>query len=187
MKTRMKKAIAMIAALALFFAIGIGATLAYLNAITKPITNTFTMGNINIELTETTGTAYKLTPGTTTTKDPKVTVVAGSEKCYLFIEVKESTNLINYLDYSIADGWINLGLNDKKVFYREVMSDTGKDQAFPVLKGNIVTASSTATGIDVNTPVSLTFQAYAIQFDGIANVSAAWDAVSKLPNQPSGA
>ncbi|MGN1231703.1 MAG: hypothetical protein ACI4TP_07365, partial [Anaerotignum sp.] len=43
----------------------------------------YTYGDINIELEETTGTTYEIVPGNDLTKDPKVTVKAGSEDCWL--------------------------------------------------------------------------------------------------------
>ena len=41
----------------------VGGTLAWLKASTDPVTNTFTVGDINIDLTETTGNNYKIIPG----------------------------------------------------------------------------------------------------------------------------
>ena len=74
----MKKKITLLLSLALAVAIGIGGTLAWLTDKTESKVNTFTVGNIDIDLTETT-TNYKMVPGQTIDKDPKVTVEAGSE------------------------------------------------------------------------------------------------------------
>lgn len=38
------------------------------------------------------GNTYKLIPGSTYFKDPKVTILEGSEKCYVFVKVTESHN-----------------------------------------------------------------------------------------------
>ena len=66
-------------------------TLAYLTDNEK-VTNTFTVGLVDITLEETdiksggkttTGNAYHLLPGHTYTKDPTVTVEAPSEDCYV--------------------------------------------------------------------------------------------------------
>ena len=62
-----------------------GGTLACLTSTTGAVTNTFTVGDINITLDETTSD-YKMIPGYTIAKDPKVTVAANSEKCYLFVK-----------------------------------------------------------------------------------------------------
>ena len=71
---------AFVALLALVLVIGCvaGGTVAWLVAKTDPVVNTFTYGDINITLAETTGPDYKIIPGKDIEKDPKVTVTAGS-------------------------------------------------------------------------------------------------------------
>ena len=159
-----------------------GTTLAYLTATTGPVTNTFTVGNIDITLTETT-TDYKMVPGSTIAKDPKVTVKAGSEACWLFVKVEESTNLDDFITYTIADGWTALTGVDG-VYYREV-SATTTDTDYAVLKDNRVAVKDTVTkpmmdaitkGTDTNP--TLTFTAYAVQKSGVNTVADAW---SKFP------
>lgn len=90
MKSKKKLALASaIVAVAVFAA---GATLAWLTDKTETITNTFTVGNVDISLEETTSD-YKMVPGNTIAKDPKITVEAGSEACWLFVKIDESTTL----------------------------------------------------------------------------------------------
>ena len=115
----MKKKIAIsIVAVALVLCCAIGGTLAWLTDKTDPVTNTFTVGNINIELKETTSD-YKMVPGNTIAKDPKVTVKANSEACYLFVKVTKSGNFDQFLTYAKADGWTQYeGATD--VWYRTV-------------------------------------------------------------------
>lgn len=72
----------------------VGGTIAWLTATTEPVVNTFTYGKIKIELTETTGTEYKIIPGVNISKDPKVTVKADSEACWLFVKVAEKVRLL---------------------------------------------------------------------------------------------
>lgn len=55
----------------------IGGTLAWLTDTTEPVTNTFTYGDINITLAETTE-VYKMVPGNSISKDPSVTVESGA-------------------------------------------------------------------------------------------------------------
>ena len=69
--------------------------MAWLTDKTEDVTNTFTVGDINIGLTETTGAEYPFVPGDTLAKDPKVTVTAGSEDCWLFIKVLDANNSID--------------------------------------------------------------------------------------------
>ena len=78
-----------------------GTTLAYLTS-TDKVENTFTVGNVSIKLDEaevnTDGTlvegaervktnSYKLMPGHTYIKDPTITVLKGSEDCYVRMKV----------------------------------------------------------------------------------------------------
>ena len=103
-----KKLTVSLAVLALVACMAAGATLAWLTAKTSSVTNTFTYGDINIELKETTGESYKMVPGNKITKDPKVTVKANSEACWLFVKVEKSGNFDKFMTYGIADGWTKL-------------------------------------------------------------------------------
>ena len=163
-----KKSLALVLALAMIVVCVVGGTLAWLIDKTDPVTNTFTYGDIDITLAETTGTSYKMIPGYTIDKNPKVTVLADSEKCYLFVKVVKSTNFDNFMTCTIADGWTALtGVNG--VYYREVETSTA-NQEFAVLKDNQVTVSGDVTkamlnGLTENTYPTLTFTAYACQYN----------------------
>ena len=78
-----------IVAIALVLCCVVGGSLAWLVDQTDPVKNTFTVGDINIDLTETT-TDYKMVPGNTIAKDPTVTVKADSEASWLFVKVTAS-------------------------------------------------------------------------------------------------
>ena len=80
-------------------------------------------------------------PGNTITKDPTVTVEAGSEDCWLFVKVVESDNLDTFIDYKIAEGWTALD-GHAGVYYREVAT-TESDKVFKVLAGDEVTVNNT--------------------------------------------
>ena len=192
----MKKFLKPIAILVCTVALVVGtvaATLAYLKVETAPITNTFVAGDINITLTETKGTSFKMVPGTDIEKDPTVTVKAGSEACWLFVKINKSTNFGTYLEYTIADGWTALeGVNG--VYYRKVEAvakdvDEDEEPSFSVLKNDKVTAKKNVTkdqynSIAANSP-TLTVTAYAIQYAGFevtgdAHPTAAWSEISGL-------
>lgn len=175
-------------ALVLVFGCAVGGTFAWLTAKTDAVVNTFTYGDINIGLAETTGNDYKIVPGVAISKDPKVTVEAGSEACWLFVKVeekdwpafKETDNNKAKIDYKIASGWTELeGVSG--VYYREVGAVTA-DTSFDVIKDNVITVSENLTKAEVNTVVTvhpkLTFTAYAVQKDGVASAAAAWAKVS---------
>lgn len=172
------KTVAILLALVLAIGCAVGGTLAWLISETKPVVNTFTYGDINIGLTETTGSDYTITPGVAIDKDPKVTVTAGSEACWLFVKVEEK-NWNNNVTYAIADGWTALdGQTD--VYYRTVdATDNVRD--FPVLKDDKVFVSKELTKEDIKgitTNPTLTFTAYAVQKDGSTNAADAW---AKIP------
>ena len=160
-----KKTLALVLALTLLVAGVVGGTLAWLTDQTAEVKNTFTVGDINIGLTE-------------TTKDPTVTVKANSEACWLFVKVTESENLDTFITYAIAEGWTEL---QDGVYYREVPASNA-DQTFSVLKGDAVTVNSDVTkemltAKDFANP-TLTFKAYAVQKDNVASASDAWAKVN---------
>lgn len=152
-----------VVAIVLVLCCAIGGSLAWLTDKTEDVANIFTVGDINITLTESTDT-YKVLPGKEIAKDPKVTVKADSEDCYVFVEIKEEN--FNKLEYAVAEDWKQLK-EGSNVYYQTVnVSD--EDQAFYVLKDNKVIAPSTLTAEDLkdmgtNQP-KLTFTAYAIQY-----------------------
>lgn len=182
-----KLVVAMLA-VTLLIGCAIGGTVAWLTAKTDPVVNTFTYGDINIELTETkpANREAKIIPGVNIEKDPKVTVKANSEACYLFVKVEETGTFVDgKVTYSIADGWTKLtgvtGVDN--VYYREVNAVTA-DTNFAVLKDNRVTVSAELTKAEVNAITAenqpkLTFTAYAVQKDGFSTAAAAWAEASK--------
>ena len=174
-----KKTLALVLALTLLVAGVVGGTLAWLTDQTAEVKNTFTVGDINIDLTETT-TDYKMIPGNTIAKDPTVTVKANSEACWLFVKVTESTDLKDFITYAIAEGWTALPGVDG-VYYREVPASAA-DQTFSVLADDAVTVKSDVTRTMLETAKTdaptLTFQAYAIQKDNVASASDAWAKVN---------
>lgn len=99
-----KKAMALVLALGLVTVGIVSGTVAWLTASVNPVVNVFTDSDINITLAENTSN-YKMIPGHTIAKDPKVTVAAESEDCWLFVKITESTtpDLDAYIAYAIAD------------------------------------------------------------------------------------
>lgn len=174
--------------LALVLALGcaVGGTIAWLTKTTDPVVNTFTYGNIDITLTETVpeNRQAKIIPGKDIPKDPKVTVKANSETCYLFVKVVEDgTFVANKVTYDIANGWQPVP-NETNVYWREVSANAA-NQDFPVLKDNKVTVSNTLTKADIKditTDPTLTFTAYAVQKENVKDVATAWALVK--PTNP---
>ena len=179
-----KKGLALVLALTLLVVGVVAGTLAWLTAKSDEVTNTFTTSDIKVELKETTGTEYKMIPGYTISKDPKATVLSGSEECYLFVKLDKSANFDTYLEYVIADGWTKLeGVTDT-VYYRKVQTaDIGT--AYSVLKGDQVTVKGEVTkammdGLTTETLPKLTVTAYASQLH--KNATETFDAATAWNN-----
>lgn len=160
----MKTFVAMLA-LVLVIGCAVGGTVAWLTAQTEPVVNTFTYGDINIDLTETNET-YKMVPGYDIHKDPKATVLDGSEECYLFVKLDESTNFKNYMTYEMDEGWTVVP-DETNVYFRKVLT-ANIGTAYSVLKNNQVTVKGEVTkammdGLTTETLPKLTVTAYASQ------------------------
>lgn len=172
----------------------VGTSVAWLTSKTDEVINTFTYGDINIKIEETDTkdndnneftNEYKMLPGNKITKDPKVTVLAGSEDSYLFIEITESENFKDFMTYELVEGWTLLE-GTKNVYVREV-TKSDKDQEFYVLKDNTVIVKESVTkamlnDLDKNGQTNyptLSFIAYAVQRDSkIAAIDTAKEAWS---------
>lgn len=142
MKTRSKALLLTLCAVLLVAATIFG-TMAYLTS-TDTVTNTFTVGKVNIKLDEAKANPdgslvanadrvkaneYKLLPGHTYNKDPMVTVLSGSESSYVKMTVTFSK--ANELDAIFAPDGANL----TSIF-------SGYDAANWIAKGNTKDATA---------------------------------------------
>ena len=172
----------------------VGGTMAWLTAGTGEVKNTFTVGDINIELNESgavdedaTGNkdnvfdkAYDFVPGDVLIKDPLVTVKANSEKCYVFIKAVESNNNINNVHEDDIIVWtVNTNIwtpvDGHPSYWYKIVDKSSQDQKFTVLVGNQVTVSTAVTKEMVGTlrehKPTLSFQAAAVQVKNLADKS----------------
>ena len=174
-------------------------TYAYLTSQTQVIKNTFTVGNVAITLDETKtdeygkagdpvvrwsdveGNTYKLIPGHTYTKDPKITVSADSEDCWVFIKVENGLADIEMtgdsskptiVEQMTAAGWVAVETN-VYAYTVEALSEGDEVTAFTsfTIKGDKGYADVSAYG---NATIKVT--GYAVQADGFAIAQAAWTA-----------
>lgn len=173
------KSLALVLALVLVIGCVAGGTLAWLNAKTEEVKNTFSTSDIGVTLGETTNT-YKMVPGWTIAKDPKATVTSGSEDCYLFVKVEKSNNFDTYVDMAIDSQWTALE-DQTGVYYIKIDEDSEKNVAYNVLgegkvtyenveyawADNQVLVKPTVTEAMMKTAKTsqptLTFTAYAVQ------------------------
>lgn len=198
MKKTLRKILPVLALVLVVAVASVGGTIAWLTATTDTVTNTFTVGNIDITLEETMKPEgegklaknekweAKLIPGKTYNKDPKVTVLANSENCYLFVEVTEPG--LTILTYTLkTEGWTQgTGTAGNgvptNVYFREVNQST-TNQSFELLTNNQVSIADTVTKdeidkLDKTKKYEMTFKAYAIQKEGSADAKAAWEKLS---------
>ena len=194
-RMNVKNILVMAACMALVAVVSVGGTLAWLQASTGTITNTFSPSNITLSLTETGSTngnkSYQLVPGVDLSKDPKVNA-SSDVPYYVFVKVTESnwptfenTDGTKKVSYTIATGWTELtGVtleNGEKVYYKTMAANEAlTDES--ILSNNTVTVSNTLTESELatlkDTNVSLAFTAYAIQQQngtGTFEPAAAWN------------
>lgn len=198
-----KKTIAILMAAMLVCGGAAGATMAWLTAGSTSVVNTFTYGDINIELTEENpeDQVAKMVPGDDIVKDPKVTVKAESEPCYLFVKIEPDNDYEKFfgkfdsdnveIETELSPGWMLLTGEDN-VYYRIVNPNDGQplseDTSFYILKGNKVKVLETVKKEDMETLKkkgtdkypTLKFTAYAVQLDNIVDAKTAWAQVSTI-------
>lgn len=191
-----RRTLALLCAVVMVVGMAIGGTLAWLVADSGPVTNTFTVGDVNISLEETGAVegqkTYELVPGNVMSKDPTVTVEAGSEPCWVFVEMTVADSLIaespKLLEYGVRTGWElvetaeNTDDHTTTYVYRwnEVVDATTTAQTLYVLAcqdptneehencHGCVSVPSGVTkqqleALGENAQLPMTFQAYAIQ------------------------
>ena len=191
MKTK-TKALALFLSAVLLVVTTVFTTMAFLTS-TDEVKNTFTFGQVVITLDEKDvdkdsndqdnvtidgdvrdkANEYKLIPGSTYTKDPKIRVDAVSENCYLFVKVVNGlVNAEAAGDTTIAkqmenNGWVNVSDN----IY--VYCDENGNKC-SVAGGGVISVFDSFT-IGGNTEVSkfgdakINVTAYAVQAEGFEN------------------
>ena len=173
-----KKVLVIVLSLTLLILVAVAGTLTWLQVETEPITNTFVAGDINLLLSDTTG-SYKMVPGVAINEEIKVTVEAGSEACYVYIKVEKSQNFDTFLTCELASGWAALDDNYPGIYYLKVDAVT-ENKAFNVLYENKLTTKADVTKEQLNaltdeTYPKLTVTAYAVQQAAMDNALDAWN------------
>ena len=191
------KALALVLTLMLTVGGVIGGTVAWLTAAPEPVVNTFTYGDINITLSETDTqldgdnnpltNQYKMLPGQPITKDPVITVKAGSEEMWLFVKLEKSANFDSFMEYAVEDGWTPLEGVDS-IYYRHVTAEeiANADITVKAIKNNTVTVKNSVTKDMLNALdavggpgyPTLTVTGYAVQYAGNPTAAEAWGRVT---------
>lgn len=190
-KIKSTKLFLMVISLTLVLCTIIGGTIAWLITKTDPVVNTFTYGDINIDLEETDTNKdgddnpntndYPMVPGKPITKDPKVTVLANSEDAWLFVKLEKTANFDGFMEYNVilddpatpdvVEGWTALEGVDG--VYWMAVNKADKDAEFYVIEDNTVNVKGDVTKEELNALDAngadnyprLTVTAYAVQRD----------------------
>ena len=172
-----KKLVSLCLVLALAITAAIGGTMAYFTD-TDEATNTFTVGNVDIDLTEPkwdesgSADAPEVYPGEALAKDPTVTN-NGANPCFVRVSVTGWDSLINaglsennityktdYVASKLGENWV---LHTDGYFYYEKVLEAGATT--DALFDQIVIPSDLING-DGETKYNIDVKAYAVQAQG---------------------
>lgn len=174
--------------------VAVTGTIAWLTAETKVVTNTFSVGDVTINLDEAKVTeygvvdgtdrvkenSYKLLPGHTYVKDPTVYVETPSEPCYVFVKVVNPIAAIEadatetqkkIAGQMEANNWLPLQGQENVYYYNGVVDARTAKQTLPVF-ANFVIKNDADVSSYAGTVI--TVDAYAVQQDGSNSPAEAW-------------
>ena len=179
-----QKAIIVSLLLAVIAAMTISPTLSWLSDTSDSVVNTFAGGAISIKLDEalvdTNGktvegdnaqrvleNSYKYIPGAVLDKDPTVTVLKGSEECYVFMCVDNELNDLFTINYDTTS-WLKVASNGNKTVYiykssiNALMTDN--DVVLnPIFTTRTVSQDLTSQDVEEIGQKTVTATAYAVQ------------------------
>ena len=184
-----RKILLLAAVLAMVAVLGIGGTLAYFTD-TDDATNTFTVGNVKIDLTEPewdengSADAPEVYPGEALAKDPTVTN-KGANPCFVRLEVTGWDSLIDanlaqskiiyrtdYVDGKLGDGWV---LHTDGDFYYTAPLAVGATT--DALFDQIVIPFDLTNELNADQDYDIIVNAYAVQAQG---AKPSWSAVEAM-------
>ena len=197
-----KRTAALLLTFVLIFGAAVGGTVAWLTAKTGDVVNTFTVGDIKIDLWEhklnadgtldtyekVTANEYDFVPGDTLLKDPTAEVLPNSEACYLFIRVKEANNTVDgekIVKYTVdTDVWKAVPGQEGYWYCAISAAEAEKGTTRSILTNQdpkvdtdnvMVSDQVTKEMAEKMTPApTITFTAAAIQSENIADVTTAF-------------
>ena len=202
---KLRKVLTLAACAVLLVCVTIAGTVAYLTS-DDTVTNTFTVGKVEITLdegavyefgkteenqvhgkhtddgaTRVTENTYKLFPGHEYDKDPIVHVTAESETCYVFVQVinniAEIEDATTIADQIVAYGWQKLSVDGVEGdLYYKVSANGDADRDLEVFDTVKIKGTVDNDTLEDYEDKTVVINAYAIQYDGFADAAAAWTA-----------
>lgn len=195
MKKAKKVLLILLCALLLVCA-SVAGTVAYLSD-TKSVNNTFTVGKVEITLTEkkldvqtgkkltgeqeadvTSMENIELVPGRVIEKNPVIKVGSASEDCYLFVKIDNGLTSVGTINWPDNSKWDNISGTS----YWKYTEAVTKNATVPVFVSFTCNDTIEQYEAGVNGS-SLNVTAYAIQKEGFATVDAAWTALNNQINK----
>lgn len=194
---KMRKILLTVFSALLIVCLSVGATVAYLTS-TDEVKNTFTVGDVRINLQETVvdeygvatstnlgtteGNNYKLMPGHTYTKDPIVFVNPGSENAWLFVKVENGIADIEAADVDEENPTTIAGQMTKDNTWT-LVSGTTNVYAYKYIgtdgtQALVFSSFTIADNADISeyADAKIVITAYAVQAAGFATAEDAWNA-----------
>ncbi len=180
---KMYKGMVLLLGAAMLICVSVIGTLAYLKMQTPTITNTMTLGKVEITLQEyginadgsidrttvTQGvTDIKLVPGRKIEKNPFITVAANSEDCYLFVEIVNGLGAD--ADIHMVENWTQIAGTNYWMYTRRVSAED---------KVDVFDYFTCSSGMENNTTydnITIAITACAVQAEGFDSAQAAWTA-----------
>ena len=195
MKKATKTLLLMLCAVVLVVSSILG-TVAYLTSEAE-VKNTFTAGNVTIELKErkmdvATGVAdatelvetgiqdIKIIPGRAIEKRPVILVGATSEDCWLFVKIDGTKNILQSGEFQPASGWAAVTGAEGWYQYADEATAGAKVQVFNSFNCKGTLSSADVTALE---DAEITVTAYAIQSEGVSQATAFTEAKG-LANPP---
>lgn len=175
-KSTLSKALALV----VVAAVSVGATYAYLTD-KQSVTNTFTVGNVQIEVKEpawgTTGTTHEIAPGVEVAKDPSVKNT-GENTCWIRVKVNYDKNVFEIPDLNLGKEANKWTFNDKDQYYyynSKVEKNGETTKLFNKVKMKTTVKES---GDTLKDKLNVIVNAEAVQADGFNNYTEAFNAAN---------
>lgn len=187
------------ALLAVIMMTTVAPTLSWVSNSTDPVVNTFEGGKITLKLDEAlvdsdgkavvgdearrvTENTYKYVAGEVLDKDPTVTVLSGSEDCYVFVCAENELNELFTIDYNTFE-WLQVAQDGNKTVYayKTAVETSDEDTVLtPLFTTITVSDELTAEDIESLGEKNISITAFAVQEKSITSQEAVDLAVAQF-------